>query len=64
MFPQIDKLFRCIDIYNRKAPVALWVHPLTLYYMETINGKYVHRVNETTFRQGNTFIHTTGICKS
>ena len=29
MFPQIDKPFVCIDIYNRKAPVALWVHPLT-----------------------------------
>ena len=30
MYPQIDKPFRCIDIYNRKAYIALWVHPFTL----------------------------------
>ena len=27
VYPQIDKPFRCIDIYNPKASVALWVHP-------------------------------------
>ena len=27
---QIDEPFRCIDIYNRKASVPLWVHPLSL----------------------------------
>ena len=30
MYPQIDKPFRCIDIYNRKASIALLVQPLTL----------------------------------
>ena len=29
MYPLIDKPFRCIDIYSRKAFVALWVQPLT-----------------------------------
>ena len=28
VYPQIDKPFRCIDIHNRKAYIALWVHPL------------------------------------
>ena len=27
VYPQIDDPFRCINIYNRKAFVALWVHP-------------------------------------
>ena len=27
VYPQIDKAFRCIDTYNRKTAVALWVHP-------------------------------------
>ena len=27
VYPQIDKPFRCIDIYNPKAFLALWVHP-------------------------------------
>ena len=27
VYPQIDEPFRCIDIYNRKASVPLWVHP-------------------------------------
>ena len=29
MYPQIDKPFRCIDIYSAKPSVALWVHPLS-----------------------------------
>ena len=29
VYQQIDEPVRCIDIYNRKASVALWVHPLT-----------------------------------
>ena len=31
VYPQIDDPFRCIDIYYRKACVALWVHPFILY---------------------------------
>ena len=27
LYPQIDEPFRCVDIYNRKASVPLWVHP-------------------------------------
>ena len=27
VYPQIDKPFRFIDIYNPEAFVALWVHP-------------------------------------
>ena len=27
---QSNEPFICIDIYNRKASVALWVHPLSL----------------------------------
>ena len=27
VYPQIDKPFRCIDIYNSKAYITLWVHP-------------------------------------
>ena len=30
MYPLIDKPFRCIDIYSRKAFVALWVQPYSL----------------------------------
>ena len=30
VYPQIDKAFRCIDTYNRKTAMALWVHPFTL----------------------------------
>ena len=29
VYPQIDKPFRCIDTYSRKAPVPLWVHPFS-----------------------------------
>ena len=29
VYPQINKPFRCIDIHNRKAYIALWVHPFT-----------------------------------
>ena len=29
VYPQIDKPFRCINIYNPKVSVARWVHPLT-----------------------------------
>ena len=29
VYPQINKPCRCIDTYNRKASVALWVHPFT-----------------------------------
>ena len=32
VYPQIDKAFRCIDTYNRKTSIALWVHPLNLYH--------------------------------
>ena len=27
MYPQIDKHFRCINIYSSKTIVGLWVHP-------------------------------------
>ena len=30
VYPQINKPFRCIDIYNRKTSVTLLVHPLML----------------------------------
>ena len=30
VYPQGDEPFRSIDTYNRKASVALWVHPFTL----------------------------------
>ena len=33
MYPQIDKHFKCIDIYSSKAIVALWVHPYTLFQL-------------------------------
>ena len=29
VYPQSNESFQCIDIYNRKASVALWVLPLT-----------------------------------
>ena len=29
VYPQIDEPFRCIDIYNRKASVVLWLHPFS-----------------------------------
>ena len=32
VYPQIDTPFQCIDIYNHKASVALWVHPLKVAY--------------------------------
>ena len=28
LYPQIDKPFRCINIYSRKASIALWYTPL------------------------------------
>ena len=36
VYPQIDKPFRirCIDMYNSKASVALWVHPYSLLYTD------------------------------
>ena len=30
VYPKIDEPFRCIDIYNRKASVVLWVHPFMI----------------------------------
>ena len=32
MYPQIDKHFRCINIYSSKAIVSLWVHPFNHRY--------------------------------
>ena len=29
LYPQINKPFPCIAIYNGKASIALWVHPFT-----------------------------------
>ena len=39
MFPQIDKHFRCIDIYSSKAIVGLWVHPFKPIFHQ--NAKYL-----------------------
>ena len=39
VYPQIDKAFRCIDTYNRKTSIALWVHPLRFEKSERILNK-------------------------
>ena len=39
VYPQIDEPFRCIDIYNRKASVPLWVYPLT--HQNTFDGNII-----------------------
>ena len=40
MYPQIDKPCRCIDTYNRKASVALWVHPFRLVWFLQLESHF------------------------
>ena len=39
VYPQIDDPFQCIDIYNRKALVALWVHPFRVVHNQSFEGR-------------------------